>query len=98
MKLYCLSKATFDTITQKATSHKQKVSDSVIKYRIYYPNGYGASIIKSIVSSGGESNLWELAILKEDCLCYDTEIANRVLGFLTERDVISICEKISSLK
>jgi len=49
-----------------------------------FENGYGASVVQSRLSYGGDSGLWELAVLKWDggksSLCYSTEIANDVIG------------------
>lgn len=65
-----------------------------IAYRIHYPNGYGASIIKSSSSYGGELDLWEVAVLKDDELCYDTPLTDDVVGYLTEEEVVAICDDI----
>lgn len=71
--------------------------------KIYmFRNLYGASVIRNKKSYGHELGLWELAILKfkKDGtydLCYDTEIAGNVIGYLTENDVNGILREISEL-
>lgn len=73
--------------------------------RIYrFPNGYGASVIQSPYSYGGRDGLYELAVAKfngEDhddwSLCYETEITDDVLGYLTEREVREALDKIAGL-
>ena len=65
-----------------------------ISYRVDYPNGYGASIIKCFGSYGVEEDLWEVAVLKGGELCYDTPITDDVIGWLTEEEVIAICDQI----
>jgi hypothetical protein len=63
--------------------------------RIYrFPNGYGASVIKTSLSYGGKSNLWELAVVKfvnpvmdGFVLDYDTPITSDVIGWLDDLGV-----------
>ena len=56
-----------DTIYLKET---KEVMGGIQK--IYsFPNGYGASVIKHEGSYGGSDGLWELAVLKEEELCYN---------------------------
>ena len=45
-----------------------------------FPNGYGASVIRHDFSYGGKDGLWEMAVLKEGDLCYNTHITNDVIG------------------
>ena len=66
-------------------------------YRVYYPNGYGASIIKFKGSYGHLDDLWEVAVLLDDKLCYDTPITDDVLGYLTEEEVVAVCNDIFHL-
>ena len=77
----------------KATN---KVHDGV-QYEYTFPNGYGASVIKHSYSYGGKDGKWELAVLKDDELCYDTSITNDVLGHLTTGEVNVILDKIRDL-
>lgn len=68
--------------------------------RIFFPNGYGASII-----SGGmayaDYDEYELAVLKgnEDNweLCYTTPITRNVLGWKTKNDITDLLQKIENL-
>jgi len=67
----------------------------------FYENGYGISIICNEYSYGGREGLYEIAVLKGDEdyseICYDTYIANDVIGYLTESDVTNIIEQIKKL-
>jgi hypothetical protein len=68
------------------------------KSRIYFDNGYGASIVSHTFSYGGKSGLYELAVLKDDELHYDNPIANGdVRGFLTEDTVTELLSQIEKL-
>ena len=73
------------------------------QWKFKFDNNYGASIIKHIGSYGFENDKFELAVLEwfEDGsshLCYDTDIADDVLGHLTNQDVIDTLRKIKDLK
>ena len=62
-----------------------------------FENGYGASVICHEGSYGHEVGLWELAVLWQGDLCYDTPIANDVIGDLTEAEVNDHLERIEAL-
>lgn len=66
--------------------------------RIEFDNGYGASIIRTTFSYGGEAGLYELAVIKDGELTYDTPITNNVLGYLKEQDIDKILTDIKTLK
>jgi|DEB0MinimDraft_4_1074332.scaffolds.fasta_scaffold02890_4 hypothetical protein len=67
----------------------------------FFRNGYGASVIKSKYSYGGDEGLWELAVVegdhKEWNLVYDTPITSDVLGYLTYSEVEKIRREIEAL-
>lgn len=67
------------------------------RYVVDYPNGYSASIIKHCASYGGTDDLWELAVLKNGGVCYDTPITDDVIGWLSEEEVVELCRQISEL-
>ena len=89
-----LSTETKAVIERDAISWKWFHYEDGYVYRVTYPNGYGASIIKHRASYGHDDDLWELAVLKDGELCYDTGITGDVLGYLTEAEVIGICRDI----
>lgn len=71
--------------------------------KIYrFDNGFGASVVKSQFSYGGDENLWELAVIVFDSddpevfeLTYETPITNDVIGNLSDEDVE---EKLTEIK
>lgn len=66
--------------------------------RIMFDNGYGASVVRHIMSYGGKLKLYELAILdKEGDLTYDTPVTNDVIGYLTQEVVTNYLIKIQEL-
>ena len=69
-----------------------------------FANGYGASVVQSPYSYGGNRGLWELAVTKyagEDndsfSLTYSTEITDDVLGYLNEVEVDELLARIEAL-
>lgn len=66
-------------------------------YNVTFENGYGASIVRHQYSYGGKDGLFELGVLHNDQLCYDTPITNDVVGYLTEDDVTNYLDRIACL-
>ena len=62
-----------------------------------FPNGYGASVIKGPYTYGGKKGLWELAVLKGEELCYDTDITSDVIGHLNDPEMDAILRQIERL-
>ena len=62
-----------------------------------FDNGYGASVIMGPHTYGGTKGLWELAVLANGELCYDTPITNDVIGRLTEAEVNKYLKQIKEL-
>ncbi len=67
--------------------------------RYTFRNGYGASVVMDTgFLHGGKRDLWELAVLKDDELCYDTDITNDVIGRLNDPEVDQLLERIANLE
>ncbi len=65
---------------------------------ITFDNGYGASVVCTPHTYGGDRGLYELAVLDKDGnLCYDTTVTNDVIGYLRPQDVTDVMEKIQQL-
>jgi hypothetical protein len=67
--------------------------------RIFFPNGFGASIVKSEYSYGGKDGLYELAVIEEETgeITYGTPITDDVVGYLTEEGVSTLLAEIELL-
>ena len=74
-------------MTKYADFHKEYIFD----------NGYGASVVRTQMSYGHKEGLFELAVIKDDKLCYDTPITGDVIGWLYWGEVESYLEEISLL-
>ena len=62
-----------------------------------FDNDYGVSVVRFKGSYGGNSGLWEVAILYKDKLNYNTDITNDVLGWQTDQDVTDVMKKVQAL-
>ena len=63
-----------------------------------FNNDYGVSVVKHQYSYGGDEGLYELAVLLDGSLCYDTYITPDVEGYLSETDVSELMLKVQALK
>lgn len=65
---------------------------------VHFPNGYGASVICNDHSYGHGAGLFEVAILRGDSICYDTEMLPcGVEGWLDFDDVSRLLGRIAAL-
>lgn len=74
---------------------------SGVRARAFFPNGYGASVVQSPTSYGGDEGLYELAVLFGDesvsDITYDTPITDDVCGWLSETAVSHLLARIEAL-
>lgn len=62
-----------------------------------FPNGYGASVVRSSFSYGGNEGLYELAVIKNEEICYDSGVTEDVIGYLDETEVCKLLDEIQDL-
>lgn len=67
--------------------------------KIYtFGNGYGASVVCSAMSYGGNQGLFEVAVLDATGrIVYDTVVSNDVIGFLDFAGVADVLQQIQNL-
>ena len=66
--------------------------------KIYkFDNGYGASVVCNFGTYGAKNGLFEVAVLKNGEMCYDTPITSDVVGWLDFGGVADILNKIKAL-
>jgi hypothetical protein len=69
-----------------------------VQARIQFDNGYGASVVKTPYTYGGDRGLYELAVLdSEGHLTYATSVTDDVIGYLRPEDVTDVMTKIQQL-
>jgi len=68
-------------------------------YKVFeFDNGYSASIVSHSGSYGGNTGLFEIAVLdKRGMITYDTPVTNDVEGYLDFADVVAVLDKIKQL-
>lgn len=70
-----------------------------VRATITFDNGYGASIVKTPYTHGGNDGLYELAVLGTDGdLTYDTPITEDVIGYLSPTEVSDTMKQIQKLR
>jgi len=62
-----------------------------------FPNGYIASVIRTPFSYGSDRGLWEVAVIYQGRVVYDTPITDDVIGHLNIQGVRKILEEIYNL-
>ena len=84
----------FDLLTFEKIKHQDGVQAIA-----EFPNGFGASVIKSDTSFGGKSGLFEIAVLDNDTgnINSTTDIADDVIGWQDEEDIDRVLTAISKL-
>lgn len=68
-----------------------------LQWLIEFKNGYEASIISGKYANTDKDYPYELAVLKDGHVCYDTPITDEVIGHLTADEAGKILEKIEAL-
>jgi len=68
------------------------------KHRWLFKNGYGISVIRTGYSYGEDEGKFEIAVLKDNKLCFTSKITDDVIGHLTSKQVLEIGLRISKLK
>jgi len=79
------------------TPDTERVSNGKTQRLYEFENGWGASVISGPHTYGGERGLWELAVMHDGRISYDTHITNDVLGYLTEDEVETTLSQIRVL-
>jgi len=64
---------------------------------VEFDNGYTASIVSNDMSYGSDRGLFEIAILHNHDIVYDTGLTEDVIGFLDFQGVVDTLKKIEQL-
>lgn len=85
----------FGKYEAKKTGRNDIVGTS--QWVIGFKNGYQASIITGEYTLTNKYYPYELAVLKNGEVCYDTPITDKVIGYQTADEVGEILAKIEAL-
>ena len=66
--------------------------------QLTFENGYGVSVISGDMAYSDEENPYEVAVLYNGSLCYNTHITDDVLGYQTEEQVTKVMRKVQELE
>jgi len=64
---------------------------------IEFHNGYSASIVSHEMSYGGKYGLFEIAVIYDGEIVYDTPVTNDTIGWLDFAGVAAILKEIQEL-
>lgn len=67
------------------------------KKTVNFPNGYAASVVSSQYSYGGSKGLFEVAVMYNNEIVYDTPVTSDVIGFLDFQGVADTLKQIEQL-
>jgi hypothetical protein len=79
------------------TEETLAVIEGDVRMRYTFPNGYTASIVRHSGSYGGRSGLFEVAVLHEGRLMYDTPVTDGVVPHLTPKACVEVLAQIAAL-
>ena len=65
--------------------------------KVKFDNGYEASVVCHGRSYGGEDGLFEVAVLFDGQIVYDTPVTSDVIGWLDFHEVADILDQIKAL-
>lgn len=74
-----------------------EIDPTAIQAIINFDNGYGVSVVRGKYFYCND-NTYEVAILKDGDLCFDTPIASSVLAYRTKDQITKIMKKLQTYK
>lgn len=90
-----------ESIGGTVTSKHRYDDYEIFRYRVSFPdNKYSASIIKGYGTYGRSRDQWEVGIICDGDLTYDTDLtadSHDVIGYLEEEDVLAIIRLLKRL-
>lgn len=87
-----------DTLAPKVADVEETPLNGGTQIKIFFENGYGASIIRGPFTYGGSEGLFELAVVgKHGHLDFNTPVTDDVIGWLRPDQVVDLLEQIAGL-
>lgn len=69
----------------------------ITRARVNFDNGYGASVVTGPGVYSDSEHPYELAVIFNNSVCYDTDITDDVIGHLNEEEVTELLNRIEAL-
>ena len=69
-----------------------------VQHIFTFSNGYEASVVRHGGSYGSRQGLWEIAVLKDGDITYDTSVMSDVIGYVPTADIPKILDTISKIE
>jgi len=69
-----------------------------LRAEMSFENNYGVSVLFGTLFYSNGVDTYEVAILKDGEITYDTDITDDVLGHLSEDEVTEVMKKVQELK
>lgn len=67
------------------------------KALLYFKNKFGVSVVTGDSSYSDSSHPYEVAVVKDGRICYETYLTDDVIGYCTEKDVTQIMKQVQEL-
>ena len=71
--------------------------DFLMQAKLQFENGYGVSVLFGGIAYSNGIDTYEVAVLKDGSLCYDTEITNDVIGYIEKEEVTNVMIRVQQL-
>ena len=65
--------------------------------KMQFENGYGISVLKDTLFYSNGIDTYEVAVLDNNGICYNTSITNDVIGYVDADEVSNIMKRIQEL-
>lgn len=81
-------------VIPKKYRFENKSNSLTKRLRIYVNKQYSLSVIQGLYTYGNDEGLYEVAVMNNDCLDYDTPITDDVIGYCTKEDVLKYLNQL----
>jgi hypothetical protein len=77
--------------------HRVQIKGNEKHAEMNFDNGCGVSVVFGETFYSDGTSTYELAVLKDGEVCYDTEVTDDVLGYLSPEEVSDAMRKVQSI-
>ena len=88
---------TFKDLEFKPKQIHPDFKEKAAQAKMEFDNGYGVSVLLGSMYYSNGIDTYELAVLADGKICYDTPITEDVLGYLTNEEVTEAMMKVQNL-